>query len=87
MMLNNNHLEKIYNDIDKNYFIVKDNYQPLIDLNLKFQVLSGLKNNSLNNRKTMDILITKTLEEISLSINKPKLIDCNELETYLKGKE
>jgi len=86
LQLNNSHLEKIYNDIDKNYFIVKDNYQPLINLNLQFQVLSGLKNNSLNNRETMDILITKTLEKISLSINKPKLIDCNKLKFYLESK-
>ena len=86
LKLNNSYLEKIYNDIDKNYFIVKDNYQSLINLNLQFQALSGLKNNSLNNRKKMDILITSTLEEISLSINKPKLIDCNELKSYLESK-
>lgn len=77
----NNELEK-YHNIERNYFIVKDNYQPLINLALQFNTLGKLSNNKLSNRKTMDIFINEDLKKITL-INKPKLIDCNELEKYL----
>jgi len=84
LRLNNSKLEKCYdNSIEKNYYIVKDNYQPLIDLALSFNALSGLENNQLSNRKTMDILINEDLSKIIL-IKKPKLINCDELKEILK---
>jgi len=84
LKLNNSELKKCYDDsIEKNYYIVKDNYQPLIELALSFNMLSGLENNQLNNRKTMDILINEELSKIIL-IKKPKLINCQELKEILK---
>jgi hypothetical protein len=85
--LNSENLEQFYNDkIEKKYFVVKDNFQPLINLSMQFNALSGVKNNQLKNRDTMDILIDKNLSKITL-INKPKLIDCNELQEILKENE
>jgi len=86
LKLNNTNLEYIYNDIEKNYFIVKDNYQPLIDLTLQFNTLGKLSNNRLSNRETMDIFINEDLEKVTL-VNKPKLIDCNKLKKYLEEKQ
>jgi hypothetical protein len=84
--LNNQELESFYNDkIEKRYFIVKDNFQPLINLSMQFNILAGVENNQLKNRETMDITINKELSKIT-SIEKPKLIDCNELEKVLKDK-
>jgi len=83
LKLNNSEQEYIYNNIKKNYFIVKDNYQPLINLALQFNTLGKLSNNKLSNRETMDVYINKELEEITV-INKPQLIDCNELKKYLE---
>ena len=85
--LNSENLEQFYNDkIEKKYFVVKDNFQPLINLSMQFNALSGVKNNQLKNRDTMDILIDENLSKITL-INKPKLIDCNELQEILKENE
>ena len=84
--LKSDDLEQFYNGIiEKKYFIVKDNFQPLINLSMQFNTLAGVKNNQLKNRETMDILIDKNLSKITL-INKPKLIDCNELQEILKEK-
>jgi len=84
--LKSDDLEQFYNGtIEKRYFIVKDNFQPLINLSMQFNALSGVKNNQLKNRETMDILIDENLSKITL-INKPKLIDCNELQEILKEK-
>ena len=86
MKLKNDKLEQFYNNnIEKNYFVVKDNFQPLINLSMLFNALSGIKNNQFKNRKTMDILINENLSKITL-INKPKLIDCKELENILNNK-
>jgi len=79
----NEELEE-YHKIEKNYFIVKDNYQPLINIMEQFNILAKNKNNKLSNRETMDILIEKELDNITIVLNKPKLIDCNELKKYLE---
>jgi len=86
LKLNNSDLESIYAK-SRNYFIVKDEYQPLINIVEQFNMLAQNSNNQLSNRKTMDILIEKELSKISLEINKPKLIDCNELKIFLEAKE
>ncbi len=86
LKLKNLNLEKIHN-MNKNYFIIKDNYQPLINIALQFNTLAKLSNNKLSNRRTMDILINEDLEKITL-INKPKLINCEQLKSkFLKGYE
>lgn len=86
LKLNNSELKEIYNNLEKNYFIVKDNYQPLINIVTQFNTLANNKNNKLSNRETMDILIEKELDNIKLEINKPKLIDCTQLKKYLEEK-
>ena len=87
LKLNNSELKVIHNNLEKNYFIVKDNYQPLINIITQFNTLAKNKNNKLSNRETMDILIEKELDTIKLEINKPKLIDCNQLKKYLEEKQ
>ena len=67
-----------------NYFIVKDNHQPLINIMEQVNILANNKHNKLSNRKTMDILIEKELNDITVVLNKPKLIDCDELKKYLE---
>jgi len=84
LKLNNSELKEIHNNLEKNYFIVKENYQPLINMMTQFNTLAKNKNNKLSNRETMDILIEKELDTIKLEINKPQLIDCNELKKYLE---
>jgi len=86
MKFKNDDLEQFYNGkIEKKYFIVKDDFQPLINISIQFNALAGLKDNSLKNRKTMDVLINENLSKITL-INKPKLINCTELQDILKEK-
>ena len=87
LKLNNNELKDIHSNLEKNYFIVKENYQPLINMMTQFNTLAKNKHNKLSNRETMDILIEKELDIIKLEINKPKLIDCNELKKYLEEKK
>jgi len=86
LQLSNKEQEEYYKNII-NYFIVKDNYQPLINIMAQFNTLAKTNDNSLSNRKTMNILIEKELDNITLIINKPKLIDCNELKKYLEEKK
>ena len=88
LALNNAELAK-YNDIEKNYFVVKDNYEPsMTAFTIQLNLLSKNDHNSLNNRKTMDIKIENGLDELSkkISINKTKLIDCKQLKEILDNK-
>jgi len=80
--LKNDVLESVYK-IEKNYFIVKDNSQPLINLAIQFNTLGQIQNNKLSNHETMDILINESLDKITI-INKPQLIDCKQLKKYLE---
>jgi hypothetical protein len=84
LRLDNSELKEIHNNLEKNYFIVKDNYQPLINIMEQFNILAKNNHNKLSNRKTMDILIKKELDNITMVVNKPQLIDCNELKKYLE---
>ncbi len=84
LKLTNSDLREMHNNLEKNYFIVKDNYQPLINIMEQFNTLANNKDNKLSNRETMDILIKKELTTINIVVNKPQLIDCNELKKYLE---
>ncbi|MDQ7086089.1 MAG: hypothetical protein Q9M36_14775 [Sulfurovum sp.] len=77
-----------YRKIDKNYYIVtdidltkpsKDTF--LARLNGLAEIPSSLYNNLITNVK---IIIDNI--ELNVKINKPKLIDCNELKKYLEEK-
>jgi len=57
--LNNQELESFYNDkIEKRYSIVKDNFQPLINLSMQFNILAGVENNQLTNIEKQWILLS-----------------------------
>ena len=85
--LKNNDKESIYK-IEKNYFIVKDEYkQPLLAIVDKLNMLAQDENNELKYRETMDILIKKDLGEIKIEVNRPKLMTCAELNKFLEEKE
>jgi len=86
LQLSNSEQEKFYQKTP-NYFIVKDNYQPLINIMEQFNILANNKHNKLSNRETMDILIEKELDNITVVLNKPRLIDCNDLKKYLEEKK
>ena len=85
--LRNNEKESIYR-IEKNYFIIKDDYtQPLIAIMDRLNMLAQDVNNELNYRRTMDILIEEDLGNIKIEVNRPKLMTCTELNKFLEEKE
>jgi len=83
LSLSNSEIDK-YDSIEKNYFVVKDEIIALVDLTINLNLLS-YEGNSLKYRKIMDIEIQNSLNNIiNIEVNKPKLLNCNELEKILK---
>ena len=83
LSLKNNEIDEC-ESIEKNYFIIKDEFQPLVNLISNLNLLANESNN-LKYRKIMDIEIKNSLDVlIKIELNKPKLIDCKQLEQILK---